>query len=213
MYLRAFCSPSRIKPVNFKPLLCQWKWSNLICHLRYKTDNVIFMIELFLSSLYFWSWYYITSFEYFRSPRILFKNYTCWNKTRQKVVKKLSLLLSLSQESESLRGIFTKTKDSKSQVAFSLTCSRPWPKRWPPEPPSWSLLCFQDFWEFWAPPWWWWRLRARSTPLHVVVCWFDPHDTFATNPNSCLAFSLLDWQRSWCPLYRHIIFLFYTNMR
>ena len=86
-----------------------------------------FMIELFLSSLYFWSWYYITSFEYFRSPRILFKNYTCWNKTRQKVVKKLSL--SPSQESEGLRGIFTKTKNSKSQVAFSLTCSRPWPKR------------------------------------------------------------------------------------
>ena len=34
---------------------------------------VNFMIKLFLSSLYFWSWYQISA-EYFRSPRILFKN-------------------------------------------------------------------------------------------------------------------------------------------
>ena len=55
----------------------------------------------------------ITSFEYFRSPQILFKNCTWWNKTTQKVVKKLSL----SQKCESLRGIFTKTK-CKLYVAF-----------------------------------------------------------------------------------------------
>ena len=36
------------------------------------------------------------------------------------------------KKSESLRGIFTKTKTNKSPVAFSLNWSRPWPKRWPP---------------------------------------------------------------------------------
>ena len=33
----------------------------------------------------------ITSFEYFRSPRILFKSCTCYNKATEKVIKKLSL--------------------------------------------------------------------------------------------------------------------------
>ena len=33
----------------------------------------------------------ITSFEYFRSPRILFKNCTCYKKATVKVIKKLSL--------------------------------------------------------------------------------------------------------------------------
>ena len=62
-------------------------------------------------------------------------------------------------------------------MAFSLTCICLWPKRWPPEPPSWSLLSFsvsRIFWEFRAPPWWGRRLSARSTPLQDVV-WIGAH--------------------------------------
>ena len=81
--------------------------------------------------------------EYFRSAKIFFKNYTWLNKTTQKVVKET---FTFTFKCESLRGnFFIKTKTSKSPVAFSLTCTLLWPERWPPEPPSWSLLSFQEF--------------------------------------------------------------------
>ena len=87
--------------------------------------------------------------EYFRSSRTLFKNCTWLYKLTQKVVKKLSLSLSLSSvKAWKLKGeLFIKTNISKSPVAFSLTCTLLWPEWWPPEPPSSFCLyqCLQNF--------------------------------------------------------------------
>ena len=103
------------------------------------------MIELFFFSLYFWSryWTYLSSTfdplgSFSRTAHVITKQHRKWSKN-----------FCFHKKGESWRGIFlTKTKTSKSSkypVAFSLTCTYPWPKRWPPEPPSWSLLSLQEF--------------------------------------------------------------------
>ena len=65
------------------------------------------------------------------------------NKNNEKLVKKT---FTFTEGVKAFEGNFIK-KSFKSPVASSLTCPCLEPKRWPPEPPSWSPLDTQDFLE------------------------------------------------------------------
>ena len=101
----------------------------------------VFMILLFLFSLSFW----INALFHIRVLSVRSDPFQELHMIIQNDIESGQKTFAFTQKSESSRGILlTKTKTSKSPVAFSLTCTLLWPERWPPEPPSWSLLSFQE---------------------------------------------------------------------